>query len=295
MANLELNKRLVKDVQKSLGFVSNDIDGIVGPKTRSAIASYQTRNNLVVTGIINQELIESLGCIDTDKSNSVYTINGIKFENHFLDKDEYIDTEINKNDYLFLHHTAGWNNPFKTIDDWNKDDRGKIGTEFVIGGQNIKTGDNSYDGRIVKAFPDGCNAYHLGSTGSQYMNIHSVGIEVCNFGFIKDGKTYVGTPALEEQIITLNQAFRGYTQWHKYSYKQLENLRYLILYIANRDNINVHEGVYQWIKKGVDNAFAFHKEAYDGKIKGLLLHCNVNKEKFDMFPQQELIDMILTL
>ena len=71
MVNLELNKRLVKDVQKSLGFVSNDIDGIVGPKTRSAIASYQTRNNLVVTGIINQELIESLGCIDTDKSGSL--------------------------------------------------------------------------------------------------------------------------------------------------------------------------------------------------------------------------------
>ena len=110
MANLELNKRLVKDVQKSLGFVSNDIDGIVGPKTRSAIASYQTRNNLVVTGIINQELIESLGCIDTDKSNSVYTINGIKFENHFLDKDEYIDTEINKNDYLFFHP---FNNQYK--------------------------------------------------------------------------------------------------------------------------------------------------------------------------------------
>ena len=73
-------------------------------------------------------------------------------------------------------------------------------------------------------------------------------------------------------------------------------MRELLLYIAKRDNIDLHKGIYQWIKQeGAEKAFDFHQDAYDGKVKGLLCHSNIRKDKFDMSPQPELIDMILTL
>ena len=54
--------------------------------------------------------------------------------------------------------------------------------------------------------------------------------------------------------------------------------------------------IYQWIKlEGAAKAFDFHQDAYDGKVKSLLCHSNIRKDKFDMSPQPELIDMILTL
>ena len=73
-------------------------------------------------------------------------------------------------------------------------------------------------------------------------------------------------------------------------------MRELLLYIAKRDNIDLHKGIYQWIKQeGAEKAFDFHQDAYDGKVKGMIIHANIRKDKFDVSPQDNLIDMILTL
>ena len=96
--------------------------------------------------------------------------------------------------------------------------------------------------------------------------------------------------------MALKEPFRGYYNWHRYTNKQLEVLRDLLLYIAKRDNIDLHKGIYQWIKaEGAARAFDFHQDAYLGKVKGLITHANIRKDKFDVSPQPELIDMILTL
>ena len=128
------------------------------------------------------------------------------------------------------------------------------------------------------------------------MNTHSVGIELCNMGWVKNGKTYTGSIVRPDQIVSLKEPFREYINWHKYSDKQIQSLRELLLYIAERDNIDLHKGIYQWIKQeGAAKAFDFHQDAYNGKVKSLLCHSNIRKDKFDMSPQSELIDMILTL
>ena len=172
---------------------------------------------------------------------------------------------------------------------------GRIGTEFVLGGQSAFNGNDIYDGTIVQAFPEGCYGWHLGDNGSEYMHSHSVGIETCNFGPIKDGKTYTGQKANPLQIVELKKSFRGHKTWHRYSDKQLIVLKDLILYIADRDNIDVREGLVEQIKlKGVDG-FEFNSDAYYGKVKGMWTHTNTRKDKSDMFPQQELIDMLLSL
>ena len=55
-------------------------------------------------------------------------------------------------------------------------------------------------------------------------------------------------------------------------------------------------GLRQWIKKyGPIKAFGFQEDAYYGKVKGLLTHTNVRKDKTDCYPDQRLVDIILSL
>ena len=48
-------------------------------------------------------------------------------------------------------------------------------------------------------------------------------------------------------------------------------------------------------KKGIASAWDFSDEACSGKIVGLLTHGQVRRDKDDMHPQQNLIDMLLSL
>ena len=155
--------------------------------------------------------------------------------------------------------------------------------------------DTKYDGEIVQAFPEGGYGWHLGKNGSQHMHTHSVGIEVCNFGYVVNGKTYAGTRVDDSQIVTLNKPFRGHKTWHRYSDAQIEELRKWILWIGERDSIDVRKGLPEWIKQRGADAFEFNEDAYYGRVKGLLTHTNTRKDKTDMFPQQELLDMLLSL
>jgi hypothetical protein len=290
------DRAMVKNIQEALGLT---IDGVFGLKTQAAIIKFQSNNNLIADGIVGKTTLEALGILDTDTKNNYYkTENSLLITKHHLPKGEYIQNEQPiLNDYCFIHHTSGWDNPFKVIDSWARDTRGSIATEFVIGGQSIKNINNDYDGVVVQAFPTGCEGSHQGATGSYYMNRHSVGIELNAFGYLTDeAKTYTGTTAHNSQIIELSEKFRGYKLWHKYSDAQLISLKKLLLHISIRDGIDLKKGLVKWIHdKGAIKAFDFQQEAYDGKVKGLLTHTNVRKDKTDCFPQPELIDMLLTL
>ena len=281
----------VKQIQYALGI---EADGIFGIETENAVKKFQKENGLNSDGIVGKKTLNILNInFDTDLS----IINPFDFyiDEYHLPKGEYLNGKY-KNDYIILHHTAGGANPRSVVDYWGEDSLGKVATEFVIGGQNCKTGNTKYDGQIVRAFPEGCQAYHIGASGSSYMNTHSVGIELCNFGYIQKGKTYTGVKVNPEQIISLSAPFKGNLLWHKYSDEQILALKELLLYISERDNIDLHEGLYEWIKEeGAIKAFDFHIDAYNGKVKGLLTHTNIRKDKFDCSPQSNLIDMIMSL
>jgi hypothetical protein len=283
----------VKQIQSALGL---NADGIFGTQTENAVKKFQKENGLYVDGIVGKKTLNALNInFDTDLS----IINSFKIEldidEYHLPKGEYLNGNY-KNDYIILHHTAGGANPRSVVDYWGRDSLGKVATEFVVGGQNCNTGSTKYDGQIVRSFPEGCQGYHIGTSGSSYMNTHSVGIEMCNFGYVNKGKTYTGTTVCSDQIVSLSYPFKGYLNWHKYSDEQIKAVRNLLLYIANRDNIDLHEGLYKWIKKeGVIKAFDYHIDAYKGNVKGLLTHTNIRKDKFDCSPQPNLVDMIMTL
>lgn len=282
----------VKELQKFLGITA---DGIFGPGTEKHVKKWQSDNGLVVDGIVGPATWDAMGLATTDDSEKVYeTENGLVINRHYLPPGEY-KTGPTKKEYVFLHHTAGWNNPYRTIDHWGRDNRGAVATEFVLGGPSIKGNDDKYDGVMVQAFPEGAYGWHLGKNGSQHMHTHSVGIEVNNFGYIKNGKTYAGTKADPGQLVKLDKPFRGFDTWHAYSEKQIEALRKWILWIGERDGIDVRKGLPALVKEKGADAFEWNEDAYYGKVKGLWTHTNTRKDKFDMFPQSELLDMLMSL
>jgi hypothetical protein len=297
---------LVKDVQEIVGVTA---DGIFGAGTAEAVKKWQSANGLTADGLVGRGTLGKMGLSDTDNSSSdvnpdsakgLYnkksytTSNGLEVIEFFMPEDEYKKGPI-KPEWLFLHHTAGWHNPFNVIKAWDADTAGPISTEFVMGGPSVKGNDDSFDGVMVQAFPKGNWGYHLGKNGSQTMHVNSIGIEVCNFGYVKDGKTYAGTAVDPSQIVTLSKPFRGYSTWHKYSDKQIEVLKQWILWIAERDGIDVRAGLPALVKEKGADAFEFNEDAFYGKVKGLWTHTNTRKDKFDMFPQQELLDMLVSL
>ena len=297
---------LVKDVQEVVGVPA---DGHFGPATAEAVKKWQAANGLAADGLVGRGTLGKMGLSDTDASSSTanpesatglytkkpYTTkNGLEIVEYFMPADEYKKGPI-KAEWLFLHHTAGWHNPYNVIKQWDADSVGPISTEFVMGGPSVKGNEDKYDGEMVQAFPAGNWGYHLGKNGSQTMHVNSVGIEVCNFGYVVNGKTYAGTLVDDSQIVTLKEEFRGHKTWHRYSDKQIENLKLWMEFIAERDGIDIRAGLPALIKEKGAAAFEFNDDAYYGKVKGTWTHTNTRKDKFDMFPQQELLDMLVSL
>ena len=282
-------------------------DGIFGPLTEKAVIRYQLSYHLAVTGVVDSEmwvlLFNKTNVVtdaideDTDLTSQYYVTNFDQMiHRHHLPVDEYIKGPIS-NEYIFLHHTAGNNNPYRTIDHWGRDTRGRIATEFVLGGRNHKTGDDEYDGVMVQAFPEGGQGWHLGRTRSGWMNRHSVGLEICAMGYLDvHNKTYVGTTVIQEEVIQLKEEFRGRLNFHRYSEKQIKETEKWIRYVGERDEIDVRLGLKQFIQKyGPTKGFDVQIDACAGKIKGLLTHTNVRSDKSDCYPDPDLVDMILSL
>ena len=295
----------VKTLQTALGLT---VDGVFGPLTEKAVERFQLDKDLMVTGVVDADMwvlvlnmeytIDEAIDEDTDSTSQYFTT---KFDQvihrHYLPKGEYIKGPI-KNNYIFLHHTAGNPNPYRCIDHWGRDSRGRIATEFVLGGINHRNGDDEFNGVMVQAFPEGCQGWHLGRTGSGYMNRHSVGLEICNMGYLdsKDFTTYVGSKCIKEQVCELPEHFKGKLHWHNYSEAQIKETEKWIKYVAERDEIDIRLGLKQYIKKfGPTKGFDFQEDAYYGKVKGLLTHTNVRKGKMDCYPHPDFVDMIMSL
>ena len=131
----------VTELQQALAI---NADGIFGAGTRTAVESYQQKNGLLVDGIVGPQTLAAIreANATTDNSEKVYSpYQGLLVNKYFLPEGEYKEGPTQK-EYLFLHHTAGWNNPYKTVDGWAKDNRGTIATEFVLGGRSVRSDDD---------------------------------------------------------------------------------------------------------------------------------------------------------
>lgn len=286
---------VVKQIQKELNL--NILDGVFGPKTEEAVKKFQIENNLKPTGEVSISLLNMIleGDFTTDikESNDSELI----FQKYWLNSDEYSRSKTAKG-YIFLHHTAGNHNPYNTIDIWERDDRGAIATEFVIGGRSLN-GSDDYNGQIVQAFPEGHWAYHLGGV-DRHMHYHSIGIELCNFGPLKEKRgnfyTIYGHKVDPKYVTDLGYKFRGSRFYHSYTDEQIESCRKLIMFIKERDNVDITKGIPEFLKSMSDiDSFEYMDRAVRGLIPGILSHTNVRKDKSDVYPDPKLIEMLRNL
>lgn len=300
------------EIKKIQEFLKIPKTGLYDEFTEAAVRNFQIKNRLKVTGLIDNETLQlvdtesNLGLISTDLSET-----NLAIKKRFLKPDEYYKGPTKKR-AIFLHFTAGSSNPINVVDGWERDERGKVGTHFVIGGINLFTNSTEFDGDIVQCMPDyGNYAWHLG-IGNTALHRESIGIELCSYGPIKfkNGSFWtwndkkVPTLETEKRVGRLKEPFRDYEFYHKISHAQLKSLYFLVKKLAQDNQIDLVGGLKEFLKTQTPNqAFDYQPKVHSGEIKsGLFTHCHVspknkygNYEKWDMFPQPELIDMINSL
>jgi N-acetyl-anhydromuramyl-L-alanine amidase AmpD len=203
-----------------------------------------------------------------------------------LKESQFFAEESAKNQ-IYLHHTAGNGNAEAVSRYWNgTSDR--VATAFVVG----------QDGLIVQCFSSKHWAWHLGISkaefkgqGAKYQNLDkaSVGIEVCNWGYLKekDGKfyNYVNARVPESMVTTLDEPYKGFKHWYKYTDAQIESTRQLLVYLCDTYNIP---------REYRAQIFSLDKEAFKG-TPGIYTHNSVRKDKSDIYPCQRMIQMLENL
>ena len=200
-----------------------------------------------------------------------------------LPESQFISENTNKKQ-IYLHHTAGNKNPIATIKGWEAN-KERVATAFVIG----------YEGTIAQAFSSRDWAWHLGvkdsvfkGQGLPYKNLdkYSVGIELTNWAYLveKGGKyyNYVGGVVDKSEVTWLEKPFKNHKTWHKYSDKQIESLRELLIYLGETYGVNL---------KYNEDIWSLNKRALKGE-NGLFTHNSVRVDKSDVYPCPRLIQML---
>lgn len=151
-------------------------------------------------------------------------------------------------------------------------------------------------------------AYHLG-TGDHSLDKHSIAIEIDNWGglILGDGTTKQfgfnedGTPRLiftatgkyyahygnavnllPEQIQHYPEGYREYNYYEKYTIEQIKTVGELVLFWKYKYNIPLYYN---------PSIFNFSEDAVAGK-PGLWTHTSYRKDKSDIHPQPEMIEML---
>lgn len=202
-------------------------------------------------------------------------------------KDNQYFAESSPKTQIYLHHTAGNGNAEGVARYWNGNDS-RIATAFIIG----------ENGTIVQCFSSKHWAWHLGidtedfaRNGAKYSNLNklSVGIEVCNWGYLKKKGdkfyNYAGGVVNPSYVTELDQPYKGYKYWYKYSDAQIESLRQLVVYLCE---------TYDIPKDYRSEIWAIDKEAFKGS-KGIFTHNSVRKDKSDIYPDPRVIKMLQNL
>lgn len=203
-----------------------------------------------------------------------------------LSKGQFFEEASDKTQ-IYLHHTAGNGNAEGVSRYWNSNDS-QIATAFVVG----------ENGTIVQCFSSKHWAWHLGidsqdfaTRGLPYKNLNklSVGIEVCNWGMLKEknGKfyNYVGGEINPSYVTTLETPYKGYKHWYKYTDAQIEATRQLVVYLCET------YGIPKAYRKEI---WSLDNEAFKG-TKGIYTHNSVRKDKADIYPCPRMIKMLQSL
>ena len=271
------------------------VDGDFGRATLEAVKHFQQESALVVDGIAGATTLKALG-INTGNRAQVAIA-----EWHRLPTNEYVNKKSKKYG-ICLHHTVTDGNPHKVQRLWDYDKNGRIATHFVIG-REMLNGDKEFDGKVLQLFDLDYWAYHLGlfrygntaSNRNSKLNKAYIGIEICALGYLKKiGNKYfdgdharIEVPA--EQVLVLEDDFRTFKYWHKYTDKQIESLETLICQLVDYFGFDLN---IDRQKGPVTEDWLDCKEAVWRRKRVLTTHTQFELWKYDCFPQPELNQML---
>lgn len=178
---------------------------------------------------------------------------------------------VNTKKYIFLHHTAG-GSAASSVAHWasNPD---HIATPYII----------DRDGTIYECFSPQFWAYHLGVKGNSQIEKSSIGIEICSYGGLKDDKTYTGKVIPKDRQAKCD--FRGYQYWEAYTPEQIAALKLLLPYLLDRFKITPQ----------IDRKDFWEYKNPSTLPPGIYSHTTVRKDKIDIFPQKELVELVYGL
>lgn len=189
---------------------------------------------------------------------------------------------------IFLHHTAG-GGAEEAVRWWNQTPE-RVGTALFV----------ERDGRALQCCEIATWAWHLGVTyANTKQNKLGIGIELVSRGFVipevKDKETtYYAYPLWPlktqrvkiptDQVVELDQTWRGFKFWHKYTDEQVKTTVELMKYLVKRFDIKV--------QKDLTKFWEYDESVAKQNKPGIWAHTTVRKDKFDIFPQPSLIKAI---
>lgn len=199
---------------------------------------------------------------------------------------QYIKEEFAKTQ-IYLHHTAGNSSGENTFKHW-ANNKERIATCICISG----------DGTIVQGFSSKYWAYHLGLTESTFHRFNlpyksldriSIGIEVCNWGHLKEknGKfyNYVNIEIPQKDVIELSKPYKGYKYYHNYSDAQIESVKQLLVLWNTKYGIPLDYN---------EDIWDICPRALKGD-KGVFTHNSVRRDKTDIYPHPKMVEMLKSL
>ena len=209
-----------------------------------------------------------------------------KIVQHNFSSKEFVK-ELHEKKQVVLHHTVSGDKVDGDINWWLKDKK-RIGTCILI----------ERDGTIHQVFSSKYWAYHLGENGKDHVrmglpyrrnDMNSIGIEIDSWGGLKkkEGKWYssAGTLVPDERVQEYPEGFRGFYAFEKYTEKQIESVRQLLVFWNKTYGIPLDYNEDMW-----DLCY----DALAGK-SGVYTHVSYRSDKSDCHPQPELIQMLKLL
>jgi len=201
----------------------------------------------------------------------------------YLTNGQYLTERFEKT-MIFLHFTAGGSKE-SSWEWWNSTPE-RIGTAYLVG----------RDGNTLEAFDPRMWASHLGVKGRNQLDKNSIGIELSNWGPLKqvNGKyfaypgNYSRTEIPIEKVQIYDKPWRGFTAYEKFTENQIRGLVDLIVHLKT--------GAFPNLSTKVQDGF----ENYNGllvskNMKGIWSHSSVRKDKMDIHPQPNLLEALNTL
>lgn len=195
-----------------------------------------------------------------------------------LKADQYY-ASAQKKTHIFLHHTAG-GSAASSIAHWAANPE-HIATAFII----------DRDGTIYRTFDEKYWAYHLGVKGLTSLEKASIGIEICSYGALelKKGKmvTYTGKEIDPDKAVRLDVPYKGFQHWEAYTPPQIASLKQLLPYLIEKFQIK--------LQSPLDRKNFYDFREPKTLNPGVWSHTTIRQDKYDIFPQKELVDLVYSL